>query len=180
MSWSAPSKSLALNELINLLKCKMHAYLAYGTGATGDIPTTLAGINALLTGVTQKFVPLGDLHKDPITWKWERTTIELHKGTMREGLKLSAEIKSAALGASALTLLKNTALNDAVSILLIPFNMPATASVGAPVKVVVLNGMMLLDKGEGNGNNTFGMVTFALTAEPNNIGEVINYVTVTS
>lgn len=180
MSWAAPTKSLAINNLSNLLKCKMQAYLAYGTETTANMPASLAAINALLIGAGQKFVPLGDLHKDPITFGWERTTIEMHGGTVREGLKISCEIKSAAMGAEAMALVDAAAMNDQVSFLLAPVNMPAAATVGAPVTVVFLLGMVVVDKGEGNGNNAFGTLTFSGTAEPDLISDVIKYVTVTS
>ena len=180
MAFTKPGTSLDLNDLKNLLKCKMHAYLATGTASANELDLYVNNVDAieeLYGGENPVFLPLGDLHKDPISFGWERTTIEMHAGTVREALKINVEIKSAALCKDAIDLLDDPDLGDDCSIMLVPFNVPAAEDVSEtnPAKYVILNGVKLADKGEGNGNNAYGTVTFTGTAEPNAIGDVILY-----
>jgi hypothetical protein len=58
MSWSTPKKSLAINNLKNLLKCKMHAYWALGTDEA-SLPTTMEQLTALYAGETLPSCPWG-------------------------------------------------------------------------------------------------------------------------
>lgn len=182
MAWSAPTNAAAfpINDLANLLKCKMHAYVAFGEIEADEIPESMAELSALLSGAGQKFVPLGDLHKDPIVWKADDDVIEMHEGSVPGGVKFSGEIKIAALDKTGIEMMDLEGWDDSVTILLLPFNMPAAATALAPVTIVFLAGVSVVDKGDGNGNNQYGMITLALSADVENREDVIKYVVLTA
>ncbi|MFA6911187.1 MAG: hypothetical protein WCQ59_08705 [Candidatus Cloacimonadaceae bacterium] len=177
MALVKPTKSITINDFKNILKCKMHAYLAYGTLADGEIPTTLAELGTLQSTY---FSALGDLSKDPIEYGWARETEELHAGKKRGLLNIVGSIKCANVGKDMIDLLDEAGMDGDCTILFVPFKNPTSPSALNPAKAVIVRGVSIVDNGKGNGNNKYGEVVLEFNAQPDKIGDSIKILTLTS
>lgn len=170
MALVKPNKSITINDHKNILKCKMHAYLAYGTLTDAQIPTDLAGLVALQAA---SFVPLGDLAKDPIEWGWARETEEVHAGKKRGLLNIEGSIKGINVGKDMIDLLDESGMDGDCTLLFVPFRNPSAASANNPAFAVIVRGVSIVDSGKGNGNNKYGEVELSYNAQPDKIGDSI-------
>ncbi|MFA6911186.1 MAG: hypothetical protein WCQ59_08700 [Candidatus Cloacimonadaceae bacterium] len=177
-SLTKPTNVVDIGDYQNILKCKMHAYLAYGTMEDGEIPSRLKELESSynpLDSVRGVFVPLGDLAKDPIEYGWSHETEEVHAGKLRGLLNIEGNIKCINVGQDMIDLLDEDSMDGDCTLLLVPFGNPGWEEVGPdnPAFAVVVRGVSIVDSGKGNGNGKFGEVVLEYNAQPDEIGDSI-------
>ncbi len=166
-----PDNSVPINDFSNILKCKMHAYVAHGAMDDDEIPETATELDKLMTGPAQVFEPLGDLAKDGLEFFWKRESEQVHAGKKRGALEVGAMVKSLAVTPEMIKLLDDPAMDDAVTVIFVPFKNPAAIDVDAdnPAFAVIVRNVNLVDNGKGNGSKKYGEVTLEFTGEPDKI-----------
>ncbi len=169
---TAPTNDLDLNNGKLNFKHKCHAYYALGHINTEDIPTSRTTYTALYSG-TPKFKPLGDLVKDPLEFKWTREKLELHTGKRRGALECEGSCKTINIHPDLITLLDSAELDGEISILLVPFSLPAVISATDPLQFVCFSGVYLIDSGGLNGNGKFGEANLEFFSSPETLGETL-------
>lgn len=168
-----PSKGVAINNFSNILKCKMHAYISFGAMDDDEIPESATELEKLLTGPAQVLEPLGDLAKDGIEFFWKRESEQVHAGKKRGSLEVGAMVKSLAVTQDMIDLLDDPAMDDAVTVVFVPFKNPAAIDVDEdnPAFAVIVRNVNLVDNGKGNGSKKFGEVGLEFSGEPDKIGD---------
>lgn len=176
-SIAQPTKNVAISDYKNILKCKMHAYLAFGTMEDDEIPGTAKSLSSMFHDghENQVFVPLGDLAKDPIEYGWSRESEEVHAGKYRGELNIEGSIKCINVGKDMIDLLDESGFEGDCTLLLLPFKNPLPQDVDEenPMFAVIVRGVSIVDSGKGNGNNKFGEVELSYNAQPDEIGDSI-------
>jgi len=171
-----PTNNVTFNSLKTLLKCKMVAHYAYGTLLPASKPATMTALTALLA----ECQPMGDLAKEGVKVNWKRESIPLLLGQTRGQLTLEGTIPSVTNTTAVRNNLDEDASGDPVTIILVPVNNPATPTVLAPAKCVILPGVYLVDSGALNGDDSYGGVTFSINSNPNKLADAIWEITLTS
>lgn len=138
-----PTNKVDLENWEDLFKLACDVYYTLGSIPTSEIPTDQVEFNALLTGQTQKFQPLGTHLDDPMDLTIEQQFDEDASG-WKGGWKPSGTTKGIAFCADMITLLDSAEFKGFISLLFVPKAMPEVFSATAPGLYFAISGIKLI------------------------------------
>lgn len=170
----APTNAVDFNNFDDIANLICDVYYSLGEmDPTSDVPTSKATLEALYTGATPKFKPLGELDEDPFDVGWKQESENVHRGTLAGRPKFEGQIKSIAFCPQMLTMIDSAELKGVLSLLLVPRNQPATFTVNTPGLFWAYSGVKLTHEGKPNISGKKNSIIFSITANPNNVKDCL-------